>query len=217
MKLLLLILIGLTPLAASAAEISGFVGLDGAPDNSKRAVVRYAGQTGGKAARPAPPRAVVYLSGSFSEAQLAVARQARGQAVVGQKNFRFQPDILAVIRGTTVAFPNHDDDYHNVFSYSKAKRFDLGRYLPTEAAPTVTFDESGPVRLFCEIHNHMRGTVLVLDTPYFTTTGADGGFRLTGLPAGDYELVAWLSERVQHRRKITLGAGSKLRIDLPDS
>lgn len=119
-----------------------------------------------------------------------------------------------MIRGTTVSFPNRDDDYHNVFSYSKAKRFDLGRYLPTEDAPTVTFDQAGPVRLFCEIHSHMRGLVLVLETPYFTTTSSSGEFRLTGLPAGEYELVAWLSERDQRKQKITLSADSKLKIDL---
>jgi plastocyanin len=217
-KLLLSLFLSLVPAAGWAAEISGTIDLASSQRGpSRRAAVRYAGQTGASAARPAPPRAVVYLSGSFSEEQLAAARKARGPAIVGQKSFRFQPDILAVIRGTTIAFPNRDDDYHNIFSYSKAKRFDLGRYLPTEDAPTVTFDNAGPVRLFCEIHSHMRGLVLVLETPYFTTTNASGEFRLTGLPAGDYELVAWLSERVQHRQKITLTANSKLKIELPDS
>ena len=82
-------------------------------------------------------------------------------------------------------FPNLDDTYHNIFSYSPAKRFDLGRYPPNEKpTPSQIFDRAGLVTLRCDIHEHMRGLILVLDTPYFTITDPDGHYRLTKLPAG---------------------------------
>ena len=112
-----------------------------------------------------------------------------------------------------IAFPNLDDEYHSVFSYSKTKRFDLGRYARDETPAELTFDQAGVVRLFCEIHDHMRGTILVLDTPYFTRTDADGRYRLTNLPAGRHLLKAWLDEDTVLERPVELGVRSVLRVD----
>ena len=203
-----LVAFGLFPVLLQAGEISGAVDLSSLP-RAEKASVKYPGQTGGaKAAPPPAPRAIVFLRGTFPEAAKAET------LVVRQRDFQFDPAVLPVRLGTTVAFPNDDSDYHNVFSYSRAKRFDLGRYLKDEAAPTVTFDKAGTVQLFCEIHRHMRGTILVLETPHFTTTDEAGRFRLTGLPAGTYELVAWLSERRQITRAVTLTAAGSLKVDL---
>ena len=73
-----------------------------------------------------------------------------------QQHFQFLPAVLPVQTGTLVEFPNLDDSYHNVFSYSKAKRFDLGRYRKDEKPPAIVFDKPGAVKLYCEIHEHMR-------------------------------------------------------------
>jgi hypothetical protein len=97
-------------------------------------------------------------------------------------------------RGETVEFPNRDDTYHSVFSYSKTKRFDLGRYRKGEEPASIVFDKPGVVKLFCEIHEHMRATVLVLDTPYFAKTDGDGSFRIESVPPGRYRLTAWVEE-----------------------
>ena len=83
-----------------------------------------------------------------------------------QKEMNFVPTLLPVQTGTTVEFPNVDDTYHNIFSFSPAKRFDLGRYRPDERpSRRLLFDEAGLVTLRCDIHEHMRGLILVLDTP----------------------------------------------------
>ena len=74
--------------------------------------------------------------------------------------------MLPVVRGTTVAFPNDDPLFHNVFSLSRAKSFDLGRY-PRGSARSVTFDRAGIVQVFCHIHSDMSAVALVLDNPYF--------------------------------------------------
>ncbi len=102
-----------------------------------------------------------------------------------KKDLAFLPALLPVQVGTTVEFPNLDDTYHNIFSYSPAKRFDLGRYRPEERPiPSVIFDVPGLVTLRCDIHEHMRGLILVLNTPYFVITDESGRFRLSGLAVG---------------------------------
>ncbi len=99
---------------------------------------------------------------------------------------------MAVRTGTQVAFPNHDDEFHNVFSYSRAKRFDLGRFRKDEQSPLITFDQPGLVKIYCEIHKHMRSLLLVLDTPWFVETDSGGRFQIEHVPPGTYRLRAFL-------------------------
>src|SRR5476651_2732821 len=115
-----------------------------------------------------PPQGVVYLEGSFPKPS------AQPLAQMAQKNLAFVTPLLPVQVGTKVEFPNHDDAFHNIFSFSPTKRFDLGRYRPEERPiPSQVFDAPGIVILRCDIHEHMRGVILVLDTPHFTVTKTD--------------------------------------------
>ena len=107
-----------------------------------------------------------------------------------QKNARFIPHLLAVATGTVVDFPNDDRIYHNVFSLSKAKRFDLGRYAAGHSK-AVRFDTPGIVRVFCEIHSHMNAFVLVFDHRYFAVTDEEGRFHIDRVPPGSYKVTAW--------------------------
>ena len=133
---------------------------------------------------------------------------------MAQKNILFAPDLVAVRAGTAVDFPNLDDTYHNVFSYSKAKRFDLGRYRPDERPiPSEVFDTPGLVTLRCDIHEHMRGLILVLNTPYFVTTDTNGRFRLNALPSGHYVLKAWIDSKTTREQQVDLKSGAILHVD----
>jgi len=115
----------------------------------------------------------------FSEPKSPSAKQ------IAQKDLAFLPSLLAGAGRTRVEFPNLDDTLPNNFFYSPAKRFDLGRYRPEERPiPSEAFDAPGLVVLRCDIHEHMRGLILVLSTPFFAVTDADGRFRLRGLPEG---------------------------------
>ena len=153
--------------------------------------------------------AVVYLEGNFSRPA------TRKPLVMEQAGYQFSPAVLAVQTGTSISFPNRDEDYHNVFSFSKAKRFDLGRFLKDETPPALVFEKAGIVRLYCEIHGHMRGIILVLDTPHFVTTTEDGHFKLSGLPAGNFTLKAWLDEKTTLEQPVTLKAGQTLHVEFP--
>ena len=128
------------------------------------------------------------------------------------------PDVrsCSVQKGIKVEFPNLDDAYHNVFSYSPAKRFDLGRYLPSERPiPAQVLDKPGMITLRCDIHEHMRAIILVLDTPHFSVTGTDGAFQLKNLPPGTFTLKAWVNSRVTQQKQVELKPGAPVTVNFP--
>ncbi len=171
---------------------------------------RYAGQVG-EIAAPDPPSAVVYLEGQFPKTRSHTTNE------VQQVGAQFRPALLPVQVGSAVAFPNGDDFYHNVFSYSKAKRFDLGRYRKYERPPPVeVFNKPGVVKLYCDIHQHMRGVILVLDTPYFMHT-TNGFYRLTDLPSGKYTLKAWVDEKHVYEKSVELEPGKRLEVNFDNN
>lgn len=174
---------------------------------------RYQNTIQGEVGPPDPPLAVVYLEGNFPVASTTNPPSVRME----QKHYQFAPGILPVQKGTSVEFPNLDDAYHNVFSYSKAKRFDLGRYRKDEKPAALTFDKPGVVKLYCEIHEHMRGIILVLDTPYFVKTDTAGKYRLAHLPPGKYTLNAWLSEKTVFAKTVELKDGEIIKVDFPSN
>ena len=171
---------------------------------------RYQIVTKGGVLSTQPPLAVVYLEGSFPRPASLPTKE------VAQKDLTFIPSLLPVRVGTKVEFPNLDDTYHNIFSYSPPKRFDLGRYRPDERPiPTQVFDKPGLVILRCDIHEHMRGLILVLNTPYFVMTDTNGHFRLDGLPAGHYTLKAWIDSRTTREKLVELKNGETFHVDFP--
>ena len=137
-------------------------------------------------------------------------------AALRQHGERFVPHVLPVVRGTTVAFPNDDPLFHNVFSLSHAKAFDLGRYA-RGSARSVTFDRTGIVQVFCHIHSDMSAVALVLDNPYFAVPDAEGRYTIPDLPPGDYTVVAW-HERIRpitHRMHLEPGQTARLDFTIP--
>jgi len=171
---------------------------------------RYEIVTHGNILSTQPPLAVVYLEGSFPKSSSLPTKQ------IAQKDLAFVPPLLAVEVGTRIEFPNLDDTYHNIFSYSPAKRFDLGRYRPEERPiPSEIFETPGLVTLRCDIHQHMRGLILVLNTPHFVVTEPDGRFRLSGLPSGHYTLKAWIDSKTTRERPVDLKSGETMHADFP--
>ena len=205
-----LLLVSTESIVLAQASVEGRVDL---PKARSAPVVakRYEVVTTGGVLATNPPLAVVYLEGSFPKPASLATKQ------VAQKELAFIPALLPIQVGTKVEFPNLEKDtYHNIFSYSPAKRFDLGRYRPDEKpVPSQIFDVAGLITLRCDIHEHMRGLILVLATPHFATTDESGHFRLTGLPAGHYTLKAWVDSRTTREHPIDLKSGGTVHVDFP--
>lgn len=157
-----------------------------------------------------PPLAVVYLEGVFPKADVPPVAQ------MIQKDLTFSPSLLPIRLGTKVEFPNEDEAYHNIFSYSAPKRFDLGRYRADERpVPFQVFDTPGLVTLRCDVHEHMRALILVLDTPHFVLTDPAGNFRLTGIPPGRYVLKAWINSKTTLEQPVELAADTVAQLNFP--
>ena len=112
------------------------------------------------------------------------------RVVMRQRDESFTPRVVAVTVGSEVDFPNDDPIYHNVFSLSRAKNFNLGRY-PRGDSRRVRFDTPGVVKVFCEIHSHMSGTVMVFNHSWFAMPDDAGRFELSGVPPGNRQITAW--------------------------
>lgn len=137
----------------------------------------------------------------------AEAREAPGAtAVMDQRDSTFVPGVLPVQVGTAVSFPNSDRVQHQVYSFSTPKPFELPLYAGTPRAP-ILFDQPGVVVVGCNIHDWMIGYIVVLDTPHFGKSRAEGKVRVTA-PPGRYTLRVWhprLDAPVE--RPVELGEG----------
>jgi len=154
-------------------------------------------------------RSVVYLE---SAPRGAFETSEGGRAVMDQRNETFVPHVLAITTGTTVDFPNSDKFYHNVFSLSKTRPFDLGRYASGASRP-IRFDRAGIVRVFCDIHSHMNAYILVFNHPFFAMTDAEGRYRIENVPPGSYGVIAWNEGTSSEARPITVVDGGVAELD----
>lgn len=132
------------------------------------------------------PTVVIYIDGiEFKD----LSTDSR-VAILDQTHENFVPHVLPILVGSKVRFLNSDEVYHNVFSYSSTKSFDLGRY-GTGKYRNVKFDKPGVVKIYCDIHTHMNAFILVLKNPYFATTDGYGNFKIKDVPSGTYTIKAW--------------------------
>lgn len=127
---------------------------------------------------------VVWLE-PLSSPTVIPAKAGRAQMV--QKNKTFSPHVLAVSVGTVVDFPNFDPIFHNAFSNYNGQVFDIGLY-PPGTTRSLAFRREGVVRVFCNIHPAMSAVIVVLRTPYFTTSAKNGSYAIDGVPPGSYRL-----------------------------
>lgn len=137
----------------------------------------------------------------------------RDNPSISQRDRSFHPRVLPVVRGTMVDFPNDDSIFHNVFSLSKTKPFDLGTYRSGESR-SVRMDRAGLVKIYCNIHPEMHASVVVLGNPWFTLADAQGRYVLTGVEAGDYVLRAWNDMGAEATRAIRVTDSGWLAADL---
>lgn len=150
---------------------------------------------------------VVYLTGFESKPPSKVP-------TLVQEKRTFNPKVLPVVAGQTVSFPNLDGIYHNVFSVSPVKSFDLGQYKSTDPPKDVTFDKPGLVPVFCNIHPQMISFVLVLENGAFSETGKEGKFNISKVPPGRYTINAWKPKTQRVGTEIEVKSGQEIVVNL---
>jgi len=173
------------PAAQEPGSVRGRVSI-GFPVTARRATSTYSRSVATVALAPESElrHVVVYLKDAPKRAVTPMRAEIR------QRNENFVPRVVAVTVGSTVDFPNDDPIYHNVFSLSRTKTFDLGRF-PKGKSRGERFDKAGVVKVFCQIHSHMSATVMVFDHPWFAIPDERGMFDLSGVPPGTHQITAW--------------------------
>jgi plastocyanin len=188
-------------------SIEGVVRLE-PPPTPRRSANRYPGgvpQTRQIQQLPA----FAYLTGPLP----AAAGDPTARPTMIQKDTTFVPSIVAVRMGGAVAFPNADPFFHNVFSYSSAQRFDLGRY-PLGESKSVSFPQPGIVEVFCEVHEFMRGAIVVTENPFHAVVDDDEGFRITGVPEGEHTIAFWHPDHEPQEQRVRVSAGATTRVEV---
>jgi plastocyanin len=156
----------------------------------KTGIIKGAISTG---ARPTSDVVVSIEGISKENFKLQISDQKPKPAVMDQQDLKFLPHVLPVVAGTSVEFANNDKTFHNVFSASEAKKFDLGLYSPGRRR-SVIFDKAGVVRILCHVHPHMEAYVVVKNHPYFSTPDSRGNYSLKAVPLGKYRIEVWHPE-----------------------
>ncbi len=136
------------------------------------------------------------------------------KAIMDQRNLTFAPHVLPIMVGTTVEFPNSDDVFHNVYSFSPAKKFNLGMYLKGQHK-AITFDKPGVVELHCKVHSEMKAYILVKENPYYAVSDGRGKYAISNVPAGRYTLQAWYEGKVIEVREVTVPESGVVTVDFP--
>ena len=191
-----------------AGTVRGRILVDEPSRPARRRVRTYGGGVTIPQAPQALPR-IVWIR----EAMPGVSPPSAATSTMAQRDTTFVPAFVAVPIGGTVTFPNRDDFFHNVFSYSTGARFDLGAY-PIGESKDVTFDVAGLVSVFCEVHDRMRSAILVVQNPFFAEVSDDGTFEFRGVPAGRWTVVAWDPDRGESETAIVVRDGEVTDVEL---
>jgi plastocyanin len=141
------------------------------------------------------------------EPMAPVQARSRAPASVEQRGREFIPYVTIVQTGTAVDFPNNDTIRHHVYSFSAPKRFEIKLYAGKPGQPIV-FDKPGEVAIGCNIHDWMEAHVLVVDSPFFAKTAADGKAAIQNVPAGRYRLQLWHPQQKTHAAPAEIQIGA---------
>lgn len=158
---------------------------------------------------------VVYIEGPVGELPKPPEKPEKVETSrnkVLQEGAQFSPHVLPILVGTTVEWPNNDRIYHNVFSFSEPKNFDLGLYKSGESKH-VTFDKPGRVDVFCSIHSSMSCIVLVMQNQYFARADEKGAYTIPNVPPGTYKLKIWHERLPPQEKEITVTDKGDVKVD----
>lgn len=155
-------------------------------------------------------RVAIYLEGATPPREDNSDKKPLAQ--MKQADRRFVPDFVVISAGSSVLFPNMDPIFHNIYSLSKAKSFDLGNYDQGQSRK-VNFPKAGIVDVFCHLHSNMAATIVVAPTRWYAQPDRAGKYTIEHVPPGEYTVVAWHKTAGYFRKKVTVGPDRDATVD----
>lgn len=150
--------------------------------------------------------AVAYLSGVPGAQPMPVPEH---HPVIDQTGCRYEPHVLLVPAGATVAIKNSDGILHNIHTYSeKNPAFNMAQ-PKFQKVIEKTFERPEIIRVACDVHAWMSAWIVVQEHPYYTITDATGTGRLANVPPGQYTLKLWHETLGEQDTPITVTAGEE--------
>jgi plastocyanin len=205
--------------SAEGGVIRGVLRVPASSNRATGSVNAYPGQAGSLSAkalvRGTVGDAVLSIEQIPATAESVLARMpVSREPQLAQQGQAFVPRVLAIAVGTVVDFPNRDPIFHNVFSVSPVKRFDLGKY-PRGQSRRVTFSKPGLVQVYCDIHANMAAYIVVLPNHAIARPDDVGAFAFPDLPPGEYLIKVWHPDLPELKRKVEVREGKKdVRVEL---
>lgn len=195
-----------------SGDIRGKISSD--KNTARKVAQRYSGKHINSAKKLEPLPAIITLLGPVKGHPPSKPLQ---NAKIIQKNFQFEPQLLVVPINSKVEFPNMDTEFHNVFSYSKIKRFDLGRYHKGESKGVI-FKKPGVGKIYCEIHEWMRAAIIVVENPFYAVADSEGNYEIKNIPPGTYEFLIWKIDHKKHISEIVISEKgiNEINFSLPE-
>jgi plastocyanin len=135
--------------------------------------------------------ALVYLPRPTAVNEDAKKAAASAKVEFDQKGCIFLPHVLAVMTGVPVELKSSDSVNHNVNVKLKNSGFNKIVTQGPATPFTPSAQERTPGQVVCDIHPWMSAWWMVLDSPYFAVTDAQGNFEIKNVPAGTQKVVVW--------------------------
>jgi len=215
---LAILILTFCPVLASAGVIRGTVVVSSGGPRATRAANPYPGRVSAMSASAGAVHglladAVIQVDHVPAATESALTARVEPMPRLAQREQTFAPRVTVVAVGSRVDFPNMDPIYHNVFSVSPTRRFDLGKY-PRGQSRSITFHKPGLVNVFCDIHSDMAAFILVVPNRHFTRPAADGSFDVSELPPGRYHVRAWHPDFTPRDLEIVVPASGDVTLDV---
>ena len=152
----------------------------------------------------------------YQEETVVYLKDAKGAGApktvsMDQKGMKFIPHVLAVAKGDTVKFLNHDGVAHNVYS-PDVDAYNLGTFKANEER-SHTFTQEGAYSQLCSIHPEMLGYIFVAPSPYAAAVDAKGHYVIKDVPPGSYKVAVWNSHLKAQPKPVTVAAGKSVTVD----
>jgi plastocyanin len=160
---------------------------------------------------------LVGAGGGIANAVVSITNISKGKPMDGgapvldQKGCQYVPHVLLFPAGSTVKINNDDGILHNIHTYS-TKNPPVNMAQPKfKKTIEAKFEQPELIRVTCDAHGWMEGWFISEDNPYFAKTDADGNYKLTDVPPGDYELKVWQEKLGEKTAKVTVTAGAETK------